>query len=623
MVLVFALALIAAPIALPIAGIKLAGAASALLTGSGVILALGSSALLIIARLYHKTGADEAFVRTGMGGMKVIKDGGALVIPTVHRTIQVPLESFRLEMARQGTEGLITGDKLRADIHAEFYVRVMPTDEDIMNAARSLGDRMQHPEDVRKLVEDKLVSALRNVAAKRTLEQLNSDRDTFVQEVVKIVTSDLKHNGLTLESVTISKLDQTDPTMLKENNIFDAQGLRTIAEITQEQLTRRNALERQGEQERTEQDVRTRQQILELDRARAEAESAQQAEVAKFTAARQREAQEKQIEAQREIELANVERAKAVEVATRDMQRATDVAERQKLEAIKRAEEAMEVAERKKQEAVARAEAERAAAEAELARAEAEREKARQAIQTVEIQAQAEREKQRQITLAQAEAERKLLSEQRQADANAYRVQREAEARKAAADAEAEAIMKKAQAEAEAAKRKADGDKAVAMVPVEVKKAEVDVEQRRVEVLQKELEARAQHGEAAQQYELAKLRIMREAEVRIESARAVATLLGKVEATVVGTPEDVARMTQGYMNGLGLARTLDGFLGGASDELKGATASIGSRLGELAGALTQRLEGAAEAIPVTVEAPVTASVQASNGKPHGATPARR
>ena len=53
-----------------------------------------------------------------------------------------------------------------------------------------------------------------------------------------------------LETVTISKLDQTDEVHLKDTNIFDARGRRKIAEVTQENLTERNRLVREGEQAR-------------------------------------------------------------------------------------------------------------------------------------------------------------------------------------------------------------------------------------------------------------------------------------------------------------------------------------------------------------------------------------
>lgn len=571
LILLFGIALIAAPIAADVAKVELDATSFVIMTSSGILLSLLSAILLIITRLYQKPKANEALVRTGMGGMKVIKDGGSIVIPVVHEVVRVPLESLRLQMKREGAAGLITGDKLRADVNAEFYVRVMPNDDDIMNAARSLGEKLHTPSEVAKLVEDKLVSALRNVAAKRTLEQLNSDRDSFVGEVMKIVAGDLQHNGLNLESVTISKLDQTDPAQLKDNNIFDAQGKRTIAEIVQRQLTERNALEKEGEQARAKKDVETRQQILMLDQAKAKAEAEQAAAIAQINAEQDRLAKEKEIATARAVALADVHRTQAIEIATREKEAATGVAER------------------KKQESIAKAEAERAAAEAALARAEAEREKERQAVTTVTVTAEAEREKQKKVINAEAEAQQSFVRAQREADAKAYGVQKDADARKAAADADAEATIKKADADSTAARRRAEGQQAEAMVPVEVKKAEVNIEQRRVDVLRQEMQARTEFGEAAQNFEITQLRINKEAEVRIEAARAVAHLVGQVEATVVGTPEDVARMTQGYMKGFGFARLLDGFVNGAEGPVLDSANAAGGQMLNLLSGIAQKL----------------------------------
>lgn len=592
LILVFAIGLIAGPIVSGALGHDLGTGTELLMFISGLALAIVSGVLMIVAKLYQKTRANEALVRTGMGGMKVIKDGGAIVIPVVHQLVRVPLESIRLEMERKNADGLITGDKLRADIRAEFFVRVLPEDVDVMNASRSLGSKLANTAEVRGLVEDKLVSALRNAAAKKTLEELNSNRDSFMEEVVRIVTTDLKHNGLTLESVTISKLDQADPKALNPNNIFDAQGLRTIAEIVQTNETKRNELVREGERARTEQDVKTRQQVLALEQTQAEAEAGQKAEIAKINAEKLRETQEKEIAAAKAIELAGVEKAKALEVAEREKQKATEVAERSKQEAITQAEQKVEVAKRAAEKAVAEAEADRAKAVALQAAAEAEAEEKRQSIKTVEVTAAAEREKRQKVIQAQAEAERTYVTAQRKADADAYATEKDAAARKAAADADAEATTKKAEAEAAAHRAKADaeasaleskarGEKALQMVPVEVKRGEVEVEkskveveQRRVEVLQQELEARERHGKVAQEFEIAKLRIDAEARVRIAASGAMADLMGSVKAQVFGTAEDVAKMTGQYMRGMGLANIAEGFLSTAGPETSAGVEQI-------------------------------------------------
>ena len=538
--------LIALPLAAPALGAPLGGAAAALATLSGIALLVAAASALIVTKLYRRTKASDAFVRTGAGGVRVIRDGGALVIPVLHELVPVSLQTLKLEVSRVNEDALITQDKLRADIHAEFYVRVQPEHESILQASRSLGDKMGDPTKVKDVVGDKLVSALRTAAASKTLEQLNSERDEFLAEVMKLVTEDLRSNGLILESVTISKLDQTDERYLKDENIFDAQGRRKIAEITQLNLTERNRLLRDGERARKHQDVEAVERVLELDRHRREAEARQKAEVAKVDAETEREAREKRVDAERRVSLAEIEKARALEVAVRAQQ------------------ESIELAERQKQERIAEAERKRAAAEQALAEAEAEREQARQRIETIRVTEAAEREKRRQVVEAQAAAEQHYVSEQRRADGEAYALQKQAEARRAAANAEAEAIRTRSEAEAEAERQRALGQKATAMVPVDVARAQVDVERDRLStVVRPELEVREEHGKVAQDFELAKLRIEAEKEVRIAVARASATLFAKVQANLYGTPEDVTKVAAALTRGQALAEGVGGFLGSA------------------------------------------------------------
>ncbi len=625
LVLAFAMLLIGAPIALDVSHHPLGAVPSAIMMGSGILIAIVCSILITITKLYIRTKASEAFVKTGMGGLRVVRDGGAIVLPVVHQVVRVSLETIRLEVARNGSNALITSDKLRADIKAEFFVRVQADDESIQNAARSLGEKMAMDSSIRELIEDKLVSALRTAAARKTLEQLNSDRDQFLEEVMKMVTPDLKHNGFTLETVTLSQLDQTDVKHLKADNIFDAQGMRTTAEITQKNMTERNQIERNGEQQRTEQDVQMRQKVLEFERTKAEAEATQASQVATLQAQQDRIAKEKQIEAGKAVAIAEVNRAQEIEVAKKQQTQAIEIAEREKLQAVTIADQKVEVARRTQAQAVAVAEAAKAKAEALLADAEADRAKSRQQIITVEQVAAAEREKQKGVIEATAEAEKAFVKQTKNADGDAYKVKADADARKASADADAEATRKRAGADAESAKLKAegeqsvavaqaagikakltaeaegsrakqladaDGQRALAMVPVDVEARHVDNERRRVEeVLKPELKARAEDGQVAQEFELSKYRIEMEASVRIEAAKATAQFYGRIQANVYGTPEDVAKMGKTFSDGMGLSQAIGGFLAGASPETKILVDKVGGAVGSLALAAGERLSG--------------------------------
>ena len=524
LVMAFGILMMLGPAIAEALGAGLSPAVSAILMIVGLALSISCGFLLILTKLYRKTKADEAFVRTGMGGQKVVLGGGAVTIPFLHEVIPVPLNVFKLEVKRNN---------------------------------------------------DKAV--LRNVAATKTLNDLNTKRDEFVKEVSEQVAQDLLPNGLTLETATISTLDQTDIQFLKETNVFDAKGMKTATEIIEQNKTARNVLERRNEQARKQQDVETRKQILELDQAEKEAEAAQRAEVLKIQAEREREAREKQIEAERDVDLAMVAKAQATEVARKQQEKAVQVEAQRKQQAI-------EVAERNKLAAIAEAERDKAVKETEKANAERERQEALENIKTVEVVQAARRKKEETVLQAQATAEQQYVRDQREADAKAYSVKKDAEARKEAAEADALAITKKAEAERDAQVAQAAGKKAVEMVPVEVQKEAVAVDKRRMEeVTIPELKAREDFGRSQQEFELAQARIEASKYVEIERAKASIKIFEKVDVKAYTTLEQVENVTKNVMRGQNISELanslVDGLKEGTTQEATDFLTGIVSQLG--------------------------------------------
>lgn len=293
-------------------GLPISRGTSGLLMITGLIVAaIGVSSTLM--SFYRRTSADQAFVRTGAGGSKVVLDGGIRVVPFLHKVLEINLRTMKLGVNPRGQNALITHDNLRANVLAQFYIRVQADTEHILNAARSLGENSVNAETVEALVSEKLVSALRAIASQMDLFEIHTKRDEFAERVKEHVKIDLESNGLLLESVTISELDQTDPGELSDNNVFDAQGKRKITEITAAAAVERNHLEREAERAGKTKDVETRQLILQLERQQAESEAQQATEIAKVRADRERESQEAVITQQRQIELAKIEKEKQIQ----------------------------------------------------------------------------------------------------------------------------------------------------------------------------------------------------------------------------------------------------------------------------------------------------------------------
>ncbi|MEO1423248.1 MAG: flotillin family protein, partial [Pseudomonadota bacterium] len=160
--------------------------------------------------LYRRSTKEVAFVRTGFLGERVVIDGGAFVWPIIHDITPVNMNSLQLAVTREKEEALITKDRLRIDVDAEFYVRVKQTKDAVSLAAATLGRRTLEPERIHALLEGKFVSALRTVASEMTMEELHESRHTYVDRVLAAAQAGLDKNGLELESVAITDIDQTD-----------------------------------------------------------------------------------------------------------------------------------------------------------------------------------------------------------------------------------------------------------------------------------------------------------------------------------------------------------------------------------------------------------------------------
>lgn len=594
------------------------------LSVAGVVLLIVAAVFSIITKLYRKASANMAFVRTGMGGARVIKDGGTVVIPVVHQVIPVSLETMRLNVERRGPHALITKDNLRVDLSAEFYIKVQANADDILQAARSLGGRNVQPDAVSELVQEKLVSALRTVAATKELVELHSKRDEFASAVQAIVIHDLAHNGLTLESVTISSLDQTDPTQLQERNVFDAQGLRKIAEITQKARVERNEIEREAERNVTQKNVETRKQMLDMQRDQAEFEAEQGMKVANVKAARERETAEfklqqdeavarREIEKQKAIQTSEVDRRLIVEqaeitknVALVAKQREQETAEIQKKQTI-------EVAERAKEVAVAEKERERASAQAAVLSAEAEREQAKQSVLTVQVSSEAQREAEKKLIAAKQVIQENKIRQETAADVEAYSKLKEAEAEKMAAEMRYQAKLKLAEGDSQASIKQAEGQKAIKMVDVNVERERVNVEQARVEVERQSLSNKQEFEEAALKFELEKLRIDADRDVRIQAAQAMGNMLARANMQIFGDPDTMSRMSERFMRAASYGAAAEGLMKNLPPQVQELLARLGV---EAVGKLSPEHDGNGQkaVAPETPAVAVAPEVPAKRGK---------
>lgn len=395
---------------------------------------------IIFSRLYHRASKERSFVRTGLGGQKVILDGGAIVLPVFHEVITVNMNTLKLEVRRSDADSLIVKDRLRVDVIAAFFVRVIPSVEGIANAAQTLGQRTLHPDALKELVEDKFVDALRSTAATMTMQQLQDQRQEFVQGVQSAVSEDLLKNGLELESVSLTSLDQTSREFFDAQNAFDAEGLTRLTAETENRRRERNEIEQNTEVAVRQKNVEATQQKLEIgkqeqfltleqEREVSNRQAQQKAEIAAYQAEREREAAETRIAAERKVKEAEIERDQAVKA------RGIAADQQIKVQTIEQ-ERATEIAAQVKQIAIAQKSEEQSQAQAKANEALAEAVKAEQAVETARETAEADRDKQVAIIAAAKQAEQAAIAVTVAARAEKDAAEHRAEATRVIAEAD-------------------------------------------------------------------------------------------------------------------------------------------------------------------------------------------
>ena len=416
------------------------------LLAPGLVLLLALVVLgFIMVRLYRRSTQEMALVRTGASGLKVVMGGGIIVLPGLHDLLRVNMNTMTITV--DGGDGLITKDSRRVDAAAQFFIRVAPDTDAIARAAQSLGQNTNDLNAIRSLLEGKVQDTMRAITAGMDLIELHQSRASFVQKVQQTFNNDLSPNGLELESVALTKLDETPISKLDENNTFDVTGMRVRSAIVSEQKKQRVVIEEDAALEIARTQQSNRIQKLEVERVEAEATQSQRIAVAELEAKAAREQARIVEETERLREVARIERERGVRTAQIELERALQIAGQESAASV----------------ALQSEKQSRAEAQAALARAEAIT--AEEAMDTARLTAIAEREKNVEIIEAEKEAEKQATSVRVRA-----RVEREA------AEDQALAIIARAKAEADSIKIAAAAEREKGEAEASTIRAKVEAE---------------------------------------------------------------------------------------------------------------------------------------------------
>ncbi len=378
-----------------------------------VIIAVG---IWFIRSFYRRSSKEVAFVRTGLGGQRVVIDGAAFVFPIFHDVTDVHLNTLRLSVVSGKEKALISKDRMRVDVAVDFYIRVRKDPESVTIAAQTLGRKTGKPDELREMMQGKFFDALRATAAGMTLEVLHEQRSQFVQSVGRAVAESLTKNGFELESASLIDLDQTDMEYFNPSNAFDAEGLTRLTDEIEQRKKTRNDIEQDTLIQIRSKNLETEKLSLDIERESEYARLAQekelefrraqqQAELARERAERKRESQVADIVANEEIEKARIASERQLKQGRIEQERDIEAMEieRRKLIELAEHQRTIAVAESSEAETAARAKADEVRASAITAE---------EAIFTTREKAQAERKKQVELILTALDVEKDQLRQQ-------------------------------------------------------------------------------------------------------------------------------------------------------------------------------------------------------------------
>jgi flotillin len=385
---------------------------------SVVIIAVGLALVVLflfalMARLYRKVGPNQALIIYGFGGTRIVRGGGAVVLPMIQTWDELSLELMSFDVAP--VQDLYTRQGVAVTVEAVAQIKIKSDPESIQTAAEQF--LRKEPAEREGLIRLVMEGHLRGIVGQLTVEQIVKEPEMVAERMRANVAEDMNKMGLEVVSFTIREVKD-------KNDYISNMGRPDVARV------KRDADIATAEAER---DTAIRQAETMRESAIARAAADQERVIAEMAS------QTRQSEAERDLALKRAEYDRATKAAQAQADKAYDiqanimqqqvVAEQVRIERIQR-EEQIKVQ------------------EAEIQRRERE-------LQATVLK-QAEAERSRIETLAEAERQRRVLEAQGQAEANRAQGAAQAEVIRVQGIAEAEIIRAKGEAEATAMTVRAD-----------------------------------------------------------------------------------------------------------------------------------------------------------------------
>ncbi|MFT4108637.1 flotillin family protein [Propionicimonas sp.] len=210
----------------------------------GILLALALVIWLVASR-YRVARPNEAFVITGRGGkrildpstgqttvdlsgQKVVRGGGAFIIPLIQQLSVLDLSSHRIEV---GVTGAYNAKGIKLNVHGVAIVKVGATDEAIRAAAQRFNAQQGAIEEFCREV---LTGSLRSIIGAMEVDKIISDRAAFAHRVAEASEADLSGQGLIIDTFQIQDIaDSEGGTYLRDLGRPEAARIRQQADVAE------------------------------------------------------------------------------------------------------------------------------------------------------------------------------------------------------------------------------------------------------------------------------------------------------------------------------------------------------------------------------------------------------
>ena len=160
--------------------------------------------VIVLISRYKRCPSDKILVvygKTGGSSARCIHGGGAFIWPVIQDYAYLDLKPISIEA---NLKNALSRQNIRVDVPCRFTIAISTESDTMNNAAERLLGLGQN--EIQELAKDILFGQLRLVIATMTIEEINTDRDKFLESISKNIDSELKKIGLKLINVNVTDI---------------------------------------------------------------------------------------------------------------------------------------------------------------------------------------------------------------------------------------------------------------------------------------------------------------------------------------------------------------------------------------------------------------------------------